>query len=213
MSRARLFSFLLLGLVVVTTTVRAQADTDAEVSGRLLDEILAPMSTAAREVSAEGIAILGLPAQDGTERRFFDEVGSRLLAEGFDVWVLREGAAVPGGALALELELTTSEIDYPRQTRTLMGAGRARVQRRVSLGAHMKLSSPDSGQLLYDAEPVRVGYDWLSFTEANDNAAMRNDWIGAEPIIEMRERNAWWQRVAILGIVGGVAAIYFGGAT
>lgn len=213
MKQTRLALLLVLATVGPVSMVSAEPLSDAEIASRLLDEILAPVSEAAREVEAPGIAVFGVPSAAGTESRFFDEVANRLLAGGFDVWLLREGASAPGGALALDLALTESEIDYPQQTRTLLGAGRARVQRRVSLGADMRLSQPETGRLLYVGEPVRVEHEWMSFTDANRQAAVRADWIGAKPVVEVRERNPWWQRAAILGIVGGVAAIYFGGAT
>lgn len=206
-------ALLLVAGLIAATVAQGEPLTDADVSAAVLKEILAPMADAARATDAPGIAVMGAPAADGVERRFFNEVADRLLEDGFDVWVLGPGAAVPGGALALDLHLTSSEIDYPRQTRTLMGAGRARVQRRVSLGASMRLTRPDTGQLLYVGDPERVDHEWMSFTEANACAAVRSDWIGNAPIVEVRDRNPWWQRGAILGIVGGVAIIYFAGAT
>ena len=93
-----------------------------------------------------------------------------------------------------------------------MGVGQARVQRRVALGAHMRLSDPTAGRLILNAEPVRVQRDWMSFSEAYGHASDRPDWMGATAIRDMRERNPWWQRTLVAGIVAGVAVIYFSGA-
>lgn len=185
---------------------------DAEVSRALFEELLVPVTDAARGVSASGIAVRGLPAQDGPEQRFFNAVGDRLLAEGFDVWVITSSQPVPEGVLALDLQLTSSEIDYPQQTRSFLGVGHARVQRRVALGAHMRLTDPEGGRILYNAEPVHVQREWMSFREADQHSAERPDWMGAQAIQDMRARNPWWQRTLVVGIVAGVAVIYFSGA-
>jgi hypothetical protein len=188
------------------------AESDAEVSKALFVELLQPVAELARDASASGIAVRGLPAQLGPEQNFFNAVGDRLLAEGFDVWVIAAAEPVPEGVLALDLQLTNSEIDYPQQTRSFLGVGQARVQRRVALGAHMRLTDPGAGRILYNAEPVRVQREWMSFSEAEGHAAERPDWMGAEAIQDMRARNPWWQRTLIVGIVAGVSVIYFSGA-
>lgn len=188
------------------------AVSDAEVSRALFVELLEPVTDAARNAEASGIAVRGMPAQDGPEQRFFNAVGDRLLDEGFDVWVIESTQPVPDGVLALDLQLTSSEIDYPQQTRSFLGVGHARVQRRVALGAHMRLTDPGGGRLLYNAEPIRVQREWMSFREAEQHSAERPDWMGAAAIQDMRERNPWWQRTLVVGIVAGVAVIYFSGA-
>jgi hypothetical protein len=203
----------LAALVLVLLAAPAwAAGSDAEVSRALFLELLEPITDVARDISASGIAVRGLPAQDGPEQRFFNAVGDRLLAEGFDVWVLESAQPVPDGVLALDLQLTASEIDYPQQTRSFLGVGQARVQRRVALGAHMRLTNPGEGRILYNAEPVRVQREWMSFREAEGHAAERPDWMGAQAIQDMRARNPWWQRTLVIGIATGVAVIYFSGA-
>jgi len=192
---------------------RADALSDEEVSRKLFAEIFTPISELAGSVSASGIAIRGVPDEVGPERRFFDAVGNGFLSDGFDVWLLSPGESAPDGVLELDLELSEAEIDYPRQTRHLLGVGRARVLRRVSLGARMRLTDPAEGRILYNAEPLRVEQDWMMFTEAKESAAVRPDWMGATTIPGMESRSPWWQRAAVVGIVVGVAVLYFGGAS
>jgi hypothetical protein len=213
MQVARIFVFLSLLAVIQVVGARADGLSDEEVSRKLFAEILAPISELAGSVSATGIAIRGMPDELGPESRFFDAVGNSFLAEGFDVWVLSPGESMPNGVLELDLELSEAEIDYPRQTRYLLGVGRARVLRRVSLGTRMRLTDPDEGRILYHADPLRVEQDWMMFTEAKENAAVRPEWMGATTIPAMESRSPWWQRAAVLGIVGGVAALYFAGAS
>jgi hypothetical protein len=203
-----------MGLLSLLLAVPALgAGDDEEVARQLFAEILAPVSEAAQSVSAGGIAVRGQPGSAGPEQRFFDAVGDHLLDQGFDVWVMDVGEPVPLGVLALDMELTTSEIDYPTQSRQFMGIGRARVQRRVALGAHLRLTDPAVGRVLYNAEPVRVHREWMTYTQANENAERRPDWMGAAAIQDMQPRNPWWQRTLVLGIAAGVAVLYFGGAT
>lgn len=209
MGRCAVALLLVLGLVAGAQA----AGSDDEVSRRLFAEILAPVDAAAQSISAGGIAVRGAPATAGPEQRFFNAVGDAFLEQGYDVWILQANETVPSGVLALDLELSASEIDYPRQSRQLLGFGRARILRRVSLGARMRLTDPGEGRVLYDAEPVRVAEDWMSFSEANRSAEVRPDWMGAIPVSEMEPRNPWWQRALVVGIVGGVAVLYFSGAT
>jgi hypothetical protein len=53
----------------------------------------------------------------------------------------------------------------------------------------------------------------MTYTQANENAERRPDWMGAAAIQDMQPRNPWWQRTLVLGIAAGVAVLYFGGAT
>jgi hypothetical protein len=76
----------------------------------------------------------------------------------------------------------------------------------------MRLTDPEAGRLVYNAEPVRVQREWMSFSEAHRNAEQRPDWMGAESIQDIRARNPWWQRSLVVGIVAGVAVVYFSGA-
>lgn len=204
---------LVVALSAAMSSPVAGAESDIEVSRQMFSELLGPVTEAAAAVDASGIAVRGLPAKPGPEQRFFEEVGDRFLAGGFDVWVLKDSQPVPEGVLALDLALTNSEIDYPEQTRTFFGIGQARVQRRVTLGAHMRLTDPAAGRIVYNAEPVLVQREWMSFSEAFSHAEGRPDWMGAAPIQDMRTRNPWWQRGLVVGIVAGVAAIYFSGAS
>lgn len=197
-------------LLLAPAAARGQ-DTDEEVSRRLFGELIAPVADAAAEVGAGGIAVRGAPA-GGPERRFFDAVGDAFLDRGYDVWVVGRAEPVAADVLALDLELTASEIDYPRQTRQVLGIGRAQVLRRVTLGARMRLTEPTTGRVLYSAEPVRMTEEWMSFREANRNAEQRPDWMGAIPMEPARARNPWWQRSLIVGVLGGVAILYFSGA-
>jgi len=213
MQLARILGAVLLLVVVQVHSARADRLSDEQVSRKLFGEIFTPISELALSVSATGIAIRGMPDEEGPERVFFDAVGNRFLADGFDVWLLQTGEAIPDGVLELNLRLSAAEIDYPRQTRHLLGLGRARVMRRVSLGAWMRLTDPDQGRVLYNAEPLRVEQDWMMFTEANASAAVRPDWMGATTIPGMESRSPWWQRAAVVGIAGAVAMLYFGGAT
>jgi hypothetical protein len=213
MQLTRILGAVLLLVMVQVHSARADRLSDEQVSRKLFGEIFTPISDLASSVSATGIAIRGLPDEDGPERTFFDAVGNRFLADGFEVWLLQTGESAPDGVLELSLQLSAAEIDYPRQTRHLLGLGRARVLRRVSLGAHMRLTDPGQGRVLYNAEPLRVEQDWMMFTDANASAAVRPDWMGATTIPEMESRSPWWQRAAVVGIVGAVAMLYFGGAT
>jgi len=202
----------ILASLLALATAAGAAESDRAVSRELFADLLDPVTEAARNVSATGIAVRGQPAADGPERRFFGQVGDHLLASGFDVWVIGSNQPVPDGVLALDLDLTRSEIDYPQQTRTFLGVGQARVQRRVSLGAHMRLTDPGSGRLVYNAEPVQVQREWMSFSEAYQHAEERPDWIGAKAIQDVQARNPWWQRTLVVGVVAGVAMVYFSGA-
>lgn len=213
MQVARIFACLAILSTVFVGGARADRLSDDQVSRKLFAEIFTPISELAGSVSATGIAIRGVPDEVGPESRFFDAVGNSFLADGFEVWLLSPGESVPHGVLELDLELSEAEIDYPRQTRHLLGAGRARVLRRVSLGARMRLTDPEGGRVLYNAQPLRVAQDWMMFTEANNSATVRPDWMGATTIPEMESRSPWWQRAAVLGIVGGVAVLYFSGAS
>ena len=213
MQLERILAAILVLAVVQVEAAHADRLSDEQVSRKLFGEIFGPISELALSVSATGIAIRGVPDDEGPEREFFDAVGDRFLADGLDVWLLRTGQPAPDSALELDLQLSSAEIDYPRQTRHLLGLGRARVLRRVSLGARMRLTDPDGGRILYNAEPLRVEQDWMMFSEANARAAVRPDWMGATTIPHMESRSPWWQRVAVVGIVGAVAMLYFGGAT
>ena len=52
----------------------------------------------------------------------------------------------------------------------------------------------------------------MSFREAEPLSTERPAWMGAAAIQDMRARNPWWQRTLVVGIVAGVAVIYFSGA-
>lgn len=208
----RQLGLILVLALVVAVPARAQG-TDQEISRQLFDELFAPVERVAAGVESGGIAVRGAPATAGPERQFFEEVGRLFLDRGFDVWILAADEVVPEDVLALDVALQVSEIDYPRQTRSLLGAGRARVQRRVSLGAQMRLTLPRDGRVLYDATPVRVTEQWMSFSDAHRNAEERPDWMGAAPVTEIEPRHPWWHRALVAGVIGGVAVIYFSGAS
>jgi hypothetical protein len=189
--------------------------TNAEVAEKTTDELTQAIEAKLPKPSAAQ-SKLYLRAQGNSTflPSFQDVLAPSLIQLGWDVWILDAGEDPAEGGLLLEYEVLQASLRYPSQSHGFLGLGTPMVKRRMDLQVQARLDEPSTGRLYWLETPEAHYRDSFPLPQKASVESGQPSWMGTKIPIESgtESRAGFWERIAILGLIGGVVALYISGA-
>jgi hypothetical protein len=204
-------------LLLAATVTRAEsAPSLAELTHRLLAETLAPVLEVAQEHRADPSFALRTKAGGVTASGLLGGYADYLLERGSEVFELGARDEPSGGALLLEITPLSVGVEFGPTRSGFLGFGRARSERTASLHVRLRLSDPESGQLLYDQERSARRVDFVPEDErdlpvSGDPLHVASSTASSAAVSVPRA--GWLERGVAVGLLGGIILIYFAGSS
>lgn len=192
----------------------AELATNGEVGTALLNDLLDPVRTRLPPADQTSLALRNLepsPATAGSSP-IEDAIAGYFFDRGFDVWVLEPEAAAAEGSLLLEFELQRARFTYPRIQTSWLGLGPEKLTRAAEAALDVRLMEADTGHVLWRGTPEARYEDWVPRKEQQRLAADHPAWAEEGGPPADGSGSPWKERVAVLGLLGGVILLYFSGA-
>jgi hypothetical protein len=205
----------LLVLSVASALAAEPAPSNAEVLQRTTEDLTRAFEAGIPEDLSEGRRISMRPiGSSAFNESFEDAFAPILLDRGLDVWILDKDEEPSEGSLLLEYEVLRASLRYPKQSHGFLGLGTPKIQRRVELHVRGRLDEPDSGHLLWMDAPKAHYKDSFPVSQKAAVESGQPTWLGAKINVESGADSGagFWEKIAILGLIGGVVTLYVSGA-
>jgi hypothetical protein len=138
----------------------------------------------------------------------------RLLDRGWRVWLLDPDQTPPEGSLLLEYQVLQADLRYLRERRGFLSLGTPRIEREVVLELEGRLRDPEDGRVWWTGSPLVRYADDFPGSARSRVEAQRPDWVRASPSLGAGggDGAGFWEKAFVVGLLGGVVALYVGGA-
>jgi hypothetical protein len=198
-----------------TAAAEEPAVTNAELSQRLLEEVLTPIADAADQdggPAAIALRSAGATANAPSREALQEAIGNFFYDRGYEVWTPAAEGAMPDSSLVFEFEVHEAAIDYPRRVGGFLGFGSGKTLRRAVLGVEGRVRNNLSGRWVWRGAPRRQFEDWVPSSSLESLRGEEPAWVDAYPIVEPEAKTGWWERALVAGLLSSVVIVYFDGA-